>query len=176
MVEYGGKNRAERQILERLKRRLRLLYLKILRIDDPPEKIARGAAIGVMMGILPTFGLGIVLSLILAFILRANKAAAVLGSLIMNPITTTFFWTLSAFVGSVIFWEDTQLILEEAKNGNLLHSVGWATVVYLVGNAVVTFVFTTATYYIVKREVERHRAKKARRRAENLLKRSSGGT
>ena len=32
----------------RLKRKARLTYLRILRIDDPPERIARGAAIGRM--------------------------------------------------------------------------------------------------------------------------------
>ncbi len=171
MAINRGKNLNKHQGLERLRRRLRLIYLQILRIDDPPERIARGAAIGVMMGILPTFGLGIILSIIFAFIFRANKAAAVLGSLIMNPVTSTFFWTLSALVGSVVFWEDSRLILENLKNGSFLDGVGWATVVYLVGNAIVTAVFTTATYYLVKKEVERHRIKKAKRlERKRLLK------
>ncbi|TAN63593.1 DUF2062 domain-containing protein, partial [bacterium] len=59
-------NRVKKPLPERLKRRAKLIYLKLLRLDDPPERIALGAAIGVLMGILPTFGIGGVLSIILA--------------------------------------------------------------------------------------------------------------
>jgi uncharacterized protein (DUF2062 family) len=87
-----GKSERQRQDQERrrqehpfvrFKRKARLTYLRILRIDDPPERIA-GARHRVAMGVLPTFGLGII-SPSRRFILRANKAASVLGSFIMNP-------------------------------------------------------------------------------------------
>ncbi len=83
-----GKNswNNKRHPLVRLKRWARLSYLRLLRMDDPPERIARGAAIGVLCGVLPTFGAGGVIALAVAFVFRANKVAAVLGSLIMNPI------------------------------------------------------------------------------------------
>ena len=150
-----------RQPIERIKRSLRFIYLKILRIDDPPERIARGAAIGVFMGILPTFGLGIVLSIALAFVLRANKVSAVLGSFIMNPVTTPIFWTISAIVGSIIFWEDSGTILAKIKGDEVLNGIGWAYMVFLAGNLVVSSVFALAVYYLTKRGVERHRLKRA---------------
>lgn len=149
--------------LIRLKRRLRLIYLKILRIDDPPERIAAGAAIGVLMGVLPTFGLGTLLSLGLAFVLKANKAAAVLGSFIVNPLTSPFFWTLSLLVGSVLMREDYQSIYARVKTTGLLSGAGWAYLVYMAGNIIVSAVFTAAAYYIVKWAVIRHRRKKALR-------------
>src|SRR3989337_2514993 len=114
----------------RFKRKARLTYLRILRIDDPPERIARGAAIGVAMGVLPTFGLGTILSLAAAFILRANKAAAVLGSFIVNPLTAPFFWTLSAVVGSFIMREDYGSIYETARSEGFLSGAGWAYLVF----------------------------------------------
>src|SRR3989304_3270052 len=104
----------------RLKRKARLTYLKILRIDDPPERIARGAAIGVAMGVLPTFGLGALFSLAAAFILKANKAAAVLGPFAANPLTSPFFWTLSVVVGGFIMREDYSTISRRVKDKGLL--------------------------------------------------------
>ena len=99
MGNQNGKNGVDKKHpFVRLKRKARLTYLKILRIDDPPERIARGAAIGVAMGVLPTFGLGTLFALAFAFVFRANKAASVLGSFIMNPVTTPFFWTANVQV------------------------------------------------------------------------------
>ncbi len=160
----------KKALLARIGRRARLIYLRILRIDDPPERIARGAAIGVAMGVLPTFGLGTILSLAAAFVLRANKASAVLGSFIVNPLTAPFFWTLSAVVGSFIMREDYASIYETARSEGFLSGAGWAYLVFLVGNAVVTAVFTAASYYLVKNAVVRHRIKKARRLARRNVR------
>lgn len=152
----------------RLKRKARLTYLKILRIDDPPERIARGAAIGVAMGVLPTFGLGIILSIATAFVLRANKAASVLGSFIMNPVTSPFFWTASLVAGSLLTGEDySTLYAKISKNGFLTGA--WDTyMVFLAGNIVITAATTFASYYLVKNAIIRHRRNKERKRARKL--------
>ncbi len=147
--------------LTRIKRWLKLHYYKVMRIDDPPEKIARGVAIGVFMGIFPTFGLGIILSIISAYILKANRAAAVLGSFIMNPLTTPFFWAISSAVGAVILWEDKEVVMASVKNHHLLNGMGWAFLVYLVGALVVSTLFAALSYFITKKWVVEHRKHKA---------------
>lgn len=148
----------------KFKRRARYHYLKILRIDDPPERIARGAAIGVLMGVLPTFGLGTLLSIGLAFVLRANKAAAVFGSFLVNPLTSPFFWTLSIVIGSFIMGEDYSSILAMVKDEGFLAGAEWAYLVYIIGNVILSVAFTSAAYYLVKWAVVRHRAKKVLKR------------
>lgn len=150
--------------LVKLKRRIRLSYLKILRLDDPPDRIARGAAIGVLMGILPTFGIGGLMAIGLAYILKANKAASVFGSFIMNPLTMPFFFSSSVLLGSAIFREDSATILAKFHEASIINSLGWTTVVYMTGNIVISAVFTIASYYIVKDIIIRHRKKKAARR------------
>lgn len=149
----------------KFKRRARYHYLKILRIDDPPERIARGAAIGVLMGVLPTFGLGAFLAIGLAFVLKANKAAAVLGSFIVNPLTAPFFWTLSIVIGSLILGEDYTSILAKIKEDGFLAGAEWTYLVYMVGNIILSIVFTSASYYLVKWTIIRHRVKKELRRS-----------
>src|SRR3970040_3014511 len=96
-------NKRNHSRLTRIKRWIKLHYYKIVRIDDPPCKIARGVAIGVFMGIFPTFGLGILFAIVAAYILKANRAAAVLGSFIINPLTTPILLIVSAAVGYVLF-------------------------------------------------------------------------
>ncbi len=151
----------------KIRRKLKYAYLKIVRLDDPPERIARGAAIGVLMGILPTFGIGGLLSLGLAFVLRANKAAAVAGSMIMNPVTSPFFWGLSAALGAFIMHEDRAALMAVLRGGNgenILKNAGRVTAVYMTGNVIVSAVFTGISYYLVKLWVTEHRRHKAAKR------------
>lgn len=145
----------------RIKRRVKLLYLRVLRIDDPPERIARGAAIGAFMGILPTFGLGALLAVVFSFIFRANKAASVIGSMIMNPLTTPFFWTLSILIGSALLGEDGSSMLARFKNEGMIKGAGEAYLAFLLGNAITSTAFSAAIYFLTKAAITRHRRRKA---------------
>lgn len=162
----NNKNSKNHTRLTRIKRWLKLHYYKVMRIDDPPEKIARGIAIGVFMGIFPTFGLGIIIAIISAYILKANRAAAVIGSFIMNPLTTPFFWTLSSAVGAIILWQDKELVMSSVKNHQILNGMGWAFLVYLVGNMVVSTAFSAVSYFLTKKWVVEHRKHKAMKLAK----------
>lgn len=53
---------------------------KVFHIKDSPESIARGLALGILFGFTPLFGFKTLLSLLLAFGLRGNKIAAVIGA------------------------------------------------------------------------------------------------
>lgn len=154
----------KKHLLVRFKRRTRLLYLRLMRINDPPERIARGAAIGVCMGILPTFGAGTILSFAVAFIFKANKAAAIIGSFIMNPVTSTFFWTFSIVLGGIILGADTSTILANFKNDRLIESISGVYLIFLTGNVIITSAFTVTTYFVVKKGIIKHRRRKEERR------------
>lgn len=171
MKKERPRNGDKKRLLSRFKRRAKLVYYKILRLEDPPERIARGAAIGVLMGVLPTFGLGTVFSLAAAFVFKANKAAAVLGSLVMNPLTAPFFWALSAYIGSLLLQENYSSIYANIKDNGFATGAGWAYAVFLIGNALVSALATVGSYYIVKHAVIRHRRRKAEklRRKRGLL-------
>ena len=154
----------KRPFYARLRRRLRLAYLRIIRMEDPPERIARGAAIGVCSGILPTFGAAAFFALAIAFILKGNKPAAVLGSFIMNPLSSTFFWTFSVILGSVILGEDSNSILMAVREESLLNGITRAWAVFLSGNLIIAGAFTIAAYYLTRNAIIKHRIRKKRRR------------
>jgi uncharacterized protein len=55
-----------------------------------PERMpfAGGIALGLVIGLMPTYYVQIILAFLLAYALRMNITAAVLGTLVTNPITT----------------------------------------------------------------------------------------
>ncbi len=86
---------------------LKLIYLKLFRIHDTPQKIALGVGVGVFLGILP--GTGPVAAIFMALILRVNRAAALLGSLATNTWLSIVTFFLSIKIGSSIIgvhWQD----------------------------------------------------------------------
>src|SRR3972149_5320530 len=94
--------RPSRTPFERCRRTFRYIYLRLVRVGGDPVHIALGFALGVFLGVFPTFGLGIPLSLLLASMFRWNRVSAVPGFLVMNPLfnhtATTHSWTLGAAI------------------------------------------------------------------------------
>lgn len=159
----------KKSLSEKCWRWCRLAYLKVLRMDDSPEKIAQSAALGAFIGIMPTLGVGIILCLIGSFIFRLNKASTILGSCIMNPITTPIFWSLSMTVGGLIFWQDTASVLAHGTNvAALSENFGSVSLIFVTGNTVIASIGAAMMYFFVKKMVIRHRARKA----EKLLRKT----
>jgi uncharacterized protein (DUF2062 family) len=63
------------------------LFHRLLHTEDPPHRLALGAAIGVFVAVTPTMGVQSVLVVFLAWLLRANKAIGVPLVWITNPAT-----------------------------------------------------------------------------------------
>jgi len=158
---------------------LRYGYIRLVRINDSPQKVAAGLAVGVLLGILPTFGFGALIALALAIVFKFNKAASIFGSLIMNPLTTAFFWTASSVLGAFVAnrdWHRTlKMVQSFSANFRLVDLTtpkGWALIlkglgtgiqVYLVGNVLLALFFATLSYlvalHITKAYRERRRLK-----------------
>lgn len=60
---------------------------RIRRLPDTPEKIGRGVAAGVFASFTPLFGLHFVVALGLAWAIRGNLLAALIGTFFGNPLT-----------------------------------------------------------------------------------------
>ncbi len=87
-------------MIGKVKGLLKILYIKLFKINDSPHKIALGLALGVFSGFTP--GIGLLTALFLALILRANRASAILGTLITNTWTSFLTFILSIKIGSAI--------------------------------------------------------------------------
>jgi len=135
------------------------LYKKIVGINDSPQKIARGVAIGIFWGVMPTFGLAILFSVPTAILLRANKIASILSSFISNPLTTPFFLGFGYKIGEYILnspkdnipslsWEiiKTEYLWEISKS-------------LLIGTTILATIIALSVYIVTLKVIQRHRRK-----------------
>ncbi len=162
--------RAGRTSLELCGRTFRYIYLRLVRVGGDPVHVALGFALGVFLGVFPTFGLGIPVALLLASLFRWNRVSAVLGSLVMNPLTTPFFWTLSGTVGAAIFRMDAKKVLLSVQNGERLRGLTVGAGIYLAGNTIVALVAAVLSYFLALRAVVLYRRKRRERRQKKREK------
>ena len=73
--------------------------LKLARLPASPHAIAAGFACGSMVSFTPLLGLHFLLAIVFAYIIRGNYVAALLGTIVGNPITFPFIWGLIYKVG-----------------------------------------------------------------------------
>ena len=104
------------------KKIVNFIFAKFFRINDSPEKIALGVGLGVFSGLLP--GTGPAAALFLAFVFRANRAAALLGSILTNTWLSLVTFILAIKLGSVILKSDWQEVYQHAQG--LIHNFAWA--------------------------------------------------
>ncbi len=81
-------------------RAVRYVGYRLRRLPDPAHKIARGIAAGVFVSFTPLFGLHFLAAAVLAWIMRGNVLAALLGTFFGNPLTFPVIATVSVELGS----------------------------------------------------------------------------
>lgn len=89
------------------------VYQKIVGINDSPHKIAGGFALGVFLGILP--GAGPMASIVLAYFLQVNRAAALAGSLLTNAWFSVVTFALAVKIGAFLTGTSWQELYADAK-------------------------------------------------------------
>ena len=126
---------------------LRSVYLKLFKIDDSPQKVALGFGLGVFLGIFP--GTGPFASLILAFLLRINRAAAVIGCLITNAWISVLAFVLAIQAGAMIFGLDWKTMKSTPLKFVLPISAGYVLIGLIFGS--ISYLATLVIIKSVKR-------------------------
>ncbi len=109
---------------EMLKKNFSFLREKLLHIHDTPHKIALGFGLGIFAGVLP--GTGPLAALFLAALFRANAAAALAGSVLVNTWISFAILTVSLQVGAWVTGSDWQVLYQQAQA--LMRDFHWQTV------------------------------------------------
>lgn len=84
----SGWKRATKYVLHRLRR-----------LPDQPHRVARGWACGIFISFTPFFGFHFMGAALIAWIIRGNILAALLGTFVGNPLTTPFIALTSVSLG-----------------------------------------------------------------------------
>lgn len=150
---------------------------KLLETDDPPDRIARGVAVGSFIAITPTVGFQISLALLCAIVARGNRIAAVAMTFVLNPfiIVPPSYWYFPAYyLGAFILGMDpvgfsrvTQVYETSSGLFELLGNL-WSLglEIYgpmLVGGVIIAAPVALLMYRVSLGIISRHRAKRESR-------------
>ena len=84
-------------------RALKYARLRIVRLSDSSHKIAKGLATGVSISFTPIVGTHFIQAGIIAYGIRANVLASLIGTFVGNPWTFPFMWWAAIQFGSFLF-------------------------------------------------------------------------
>ena len=132
--------------------RWQVIYRYICRSSKNPESLARGVGLGLFIGFLPVIGFQIILALLLAGFLNANKLVAVLATLVTNPFTAIPIGAFSLWLGDWIL-PGTNLSgfsTTSFKWSELLDSSGQLGLSYLFGCLILSVFSSLIGYGVVK--------------------------
>ena len=100
-------NRTTKALGEKLKslskggmRRAGYLWRRMMRLHATPHEIALGCAAGVFAAFTPFLGFQMLLAGAIAFVLRVNVPAALLGTFAGNPLSWPAIWAASYVAGA----------------------------------------------------------------------------
>ena len=83
-------------------RSVKLQLVKFVRLQGSPDDIAKGVALGVFIGMTPTFGFQMIIAAFAATLFRENRLAAILGVWVTNPFTAPFIYLGEYEVGRLL--------------------------------------------------------------------------
>jgi hypothetical protein len=131
------------------KRKLRYLYLRLIRLRSTTPAIARGLATGVFAGLFPFFGFQTILGVALAMLVRGNKLTAAVGTWISNPFTYVPVYLFNFKVGQLILGtHDLSTDVDWASSSELLQAGKLFIATLLVGCTVTGAIAGTIAYFL----------------------------
>jgi len=148
----------------------RMLYIKLVRLNDTPPRIAIGFGLGVFIGNMP--GIGPIAALVMATIVRVNKVAAVLGAVLVNTWFGLVTFVPGVKIGCAIMGKEWHEIYESwkiiIKNKDILSFFKASALDVLVpvflGQLVISLVLGLAAWGIVLFILYEIRERKRRKR------------
>ena len=123
------------------------IITRFKKLDGDPHFIAMGMGAGVFACATPTLPFQTFIALTVAFILRASKAASIIGSLIVAPLIPVFY--LGSFKIGMLFLNDESCIKTDSQSitdllQNGLHVLG----AIMAGGIIIGIIAGICAYYI----------------------------
>jgi len=138
-------------------------YERFIKIRGNPHQIAMGVSLGVFIGVLP-IGLQAISAIFIASLLKWNKISAALGTLITNPLTFPFIYSITYWTGKKMMLISNNYQIPENINTNdilsLLHKAPHIFLTLIVGGLCIGLPASVITYYFSYKAILKYRNKK----------------
>lgn len=177
------------------RRAARYVWVRLTRLPDPPHRIARGIWAGIFVSFTPLFGVHLGLGAALAFVMRGNVLAALLATLVGNPLTFPLIAVMSMQLGHILLgnaatappaahilqafaaagaevWTNLLAVVTPEKTdwGRLASFYEGFFLPYLVGGLIPGVVAATAGYLVALPLIAAYQAMRLRRRQERVAR------
>lgn len=155
---------SKHRLLEQFKRAYQYIRLRLVRQPATPHQIGLGFALGVLAAHLPVLPLQIVLALILAWLLKANKVSAVLGTYLTNPLTTIPFHLFFYHIGKALVPFEVPQISQDMLEVEVIIKAGWELYATMcVGALILAVPLSILFYFLAKWSAEAYQKRRERR-------------
>ena len=162
---------------------------RLQRIPGTPSSIAAGFAIGVGVAMTPFYGMHIVTAGLIAWALRGNIVASVLGAQMANPWTAPPLWFAAYYAGALIMGFSTAVrppnfvsmfkgLTESVLNADMAMFTDKVWPVFLpmiVGSIPMGIVTGTIAYFVLLPVLKAVHLRRIARRRSRILPMSGGG-
>ena len=138
-----------RTLLSKVKRVISYYKLRLARLPDTNYAISSGFACGAMVSFTPLLGLHFVLAVIFAYFIRGNFIAALIGTVVGNPITFPFIWGLIYKVGTYVTNIKLEKITNEINFEMIVDQTYEIFFPMLIGGIIIAPIVWIISYYVV---------------------------
>ena len=140
------------------------LFKSVFKMDDNPERIAKGFALGAFIGMVPIPGFQVFVAFTIASIIRVNKRAACIAVFNTNLFTGPFIFAFNYWLGKKILGINSVFEMPEHITlhfvTTILHA-GADVYLSLVAGGVITGVLSAVIgYYVVKYVIINRKARR----------------
>ncbi len=132
----------------KLRRFFSYYKFKLARLPASSYAISAGFACGSMVSFTPLIGFHFVLAVMFAYLLRANYIAALIGTIVGNPISFPFIWGLIYKVGAFIVDKPEDNLRPNINFEIIINQTYDIFIPMLVGGAVLAIPIWVITYFI----------------------------
>ncbi|MDD5727974.1 MAG: DUF2062 domain-containing protein [Victivallales bacterium] len=115
------------------------IYVKLMKQSGAPDYIARGVAIGLMVGLVMPFGFQIVVAIPLAFLLKGAKIPAFACTWVTNQATILIIYPVQCWIGSYLIGNPLRFATVENTLKTVFKEQTWSSLAALGGQIVASF-------------------------------------
>ena len=152
-----------RNLASKLNRILSYYKLRLARLPGSNYAISSGFACGAMVSFTPLLGLHFVLAIIFAYLIRGNFIAAIIGTVVGNPITFPFIWGLIYKVGTYVTNIKLEKINHEINFDMIVNQTYEIFLPMLLGGIIIAPLVWVITYYIIYSFITSYKKRKTNR-------------
>lgn len=126
---------------------------KIEKLKGEPKKLAKSFAVGSFIGVSPMIGMQVLISLLLSWIFKMNKTAAVAGVLNTNWTKGLYLYPVNYKIGASILGGSDLINIKSIFQGNVIQNLinSGPSVFFslLIGGFITGSIIAIAYYFIV---------------------------